>query len=171
MTPMTPDVPAICADDVARLRKRLAEASPQPWVYRPDKYDDWGFIRGVERDDKGIGPFRPIVALARDSMVGTEQENDHRSAGTDPYGPNALLIVEAVNALPALLDTIERQRELLKRVRTSMVLLQQNSEGCAANHYGGDHQMFGMPGWLIDTRADLDALTASVAHLRKEQQP
>lgn len=168
---MTSDVPAICADDVARLRKRLAEASPQPWAYRPDKYDDWGWIRGVERDDRDIGPFRPIVANAKDSMVGDMDMAGHRRAGTDPYGPNALLIVEAVNALPALLDTIERQRELLKRVRTSMALLQQNSEGCAANHYGGDHQMFGMPGWLIDTRADRDALTASVAHLLKEQQP
>lgn len=114
MTLMTPDVPAICADDVARLRKRLAEASPQPWAYRPDKYDDWGWIRSVERDDRDIGPFRPIVANAKDSMVGDIEIAAHRRAGTDPYGPNALLIVEAVNALPALLDTIDRQRELLK---------------------------------------------------------
>lgn len=104
---MTTDVAAICADRLAQimqLRQRLTEASAQPWVYRPTLYDDWGWIRGVERDDRGIGPFRPVVATAKDSMVGEAGMAEHRRAGTDPYGPNALLIVEAVNALPWLLD-------------------------------------------------------------------
>lgn len=99
--------------ETERLRSLLAEASPGPWVYRPDKYDDWGWIRGVEQDSD-IGRYRPIVANAKNSNVGEAAMAEHRSAGTDPYGPNALLIVEAVNALPALLDTIERQRALLK---------------------------------------------------------
>ncbi len=43
----------------------------------------------------------------------------------------------------------------LRRIRTSMALLQQNSEGCAAIH--------GMPGWLTDTKADLDAFTDILA--------
>lgn len=92
------------AREIEQLRQRLAEASAQPWVYRPNKHDDWGWIRGVERDDRDIGPFRPIVANANDSMIGEAAKNEHRRAGTDPYGPNALLIVEAVNALPWLLD-------------------------------------------------------------------
>lgn len=92
------------AREIEQLRQRLAEASAQPWVYRPNKHDDWGWIRGVERDDRDIGPFRPIVANAKDSMVGEAAMAEHRRAGTDPYGPNALLIVEAVNALPWLLD-------------------------------------------------------------------
>jgi hypothetical protein len=50
--------------------------------------------------------------------------------------------------------------EQLQRIRTSMVTLQQNSQGCAANHYAHDFEVHGMPGWLIDTRADLDRLTA-----------
>lgn len=54
-------------------------------------------------------------------------------------------------------------RDALTRIRTSMALLQQNAEGCATNHYGNDHELFGLPGWLADTRADLDRLTATLA--------
>lgn len=123
---MTTDVAAICADRLAQitqLRQRLTEASAQPWVYRPNKHDDWGWIRGVERDDRDIGPFRPIVANAKDSMVGEAGMVEHRSAGTDPYGPNAMLIVEAVNALPWLLDL-------------ACAALQQNGEGEARDGAG-----------------------------------
>lgn len=88
-----------------RLRKLMAEASPQPWVYRPSEYDDWGWIRGVEKDSD-IGRYRPIVANAKNSDVSFDDMDEYRRAGTDPYGPNAMLIVEAVNALPALLDAL-----------------------------------------------------------------
>jgi hypothetical protein len=94
-----------------RLNALLANASPQPWVYRSDEFDDWGIIRGPLRNDRGIGPFRPIVAVGKDSLV-TEQEMDqHRRARTDPYGPNAQLITEAVNALPQLLAAVLNQLE------------------------------------------------------------
>ena len=63
----------------------------------------------------------------------------------------------AVDAVPA--GEVER----LARIRTSMALLQQNSEGCAQNHYGDDATLHGMPGWLIDTKADLDAFTDYLA--------
>lgn len=89
--------------DLDRLRGLVEAASPLPWVYRPEKYDDWGWIRGVERDDRGIGPFRPIVANAKDSLVSDEDMDAHRRAGTDPYSPNAELIVTAVNLIPTLL--------------------------------------------------------------------
>lgn len=105
---------------VERLRKRLAEASPQPWVYRPDRFDDWGWIRGTERDDRGIGPYRPVMAIARDSSVRDQHEAAHRAAGTDPYGPNALLITDAVNALPSLLDTIEAQARRIEALEGAL---------------------------------------------------
>lgn len=54
-------------------------------------------------------------------------------------------------------------RDALTRIRTSMVLLQQNSEGCAQNHYGEDFDMYGMPGWLIDTAGDVAALTEALS--------
>ena len=59
-------------------------------------------------------------------------------------------------------------RATLERIRRSMALLQQNSEGCAMNHYGGDHELFGLPGWLDDTKADLEILTDA---LFKDSQP
>lgn len=90
--------------ELDRLRALVEAASPLPWVYRPEKYDDWGWIRGVERDDRDIGPFRPIVANAKDSLVREEEMDAHRRSGTDPYGPNAELIVAAVNLIPTLLD-------------------------------------------------------------------
>lgn len=67
--------------------------------------------------------------------------------------------VPSVDAIPA--GEVER----LARIRTSMALLQQNSEGCAQNHYGDDATVHGMPGWLIDTKADLDAFTDILAAL------
>lgn len=88
--------------DVDRLRTLVEAASPLPWVYRPDKYDDWGWIRGVEQDSS-IGRYRPTVANAKNSNVTDEEMVLHRRAGTDPYGPNAALIVAAVNLIPTLL--------------------------------------------------------------------
>ncbi|WEK42936.1 MAG: hypothetical protein P0Y64_16585 [Candidatus Sphingomonas colombiensis] len=46
-----------------------------------------------------------------------------------------------------------------------MALLQQNSEGCAQNHYGEDFALFGMPGWLAGTRRDLNALPEIITAL------
>lgn len=121
-------------DLTERLRKRIAEASPLPWVYRPDQYDDWGWIRGVEQESE-IGRYRPIVANAKDSNVKDEAFAQHRQDKTDPYGPNALLITEGVNALPDLLTTLEtltqenarleRDRELaIKWANQSVSMLQ-----------------------------------------------
>lgn len=62
-------------------------------------------------------------------------------------------------------SSVEAMREALTRIRTSMVMLQQHSEGCAANHYGDDCALHGMPGWLCDTRADLDAFTVLLSTL------
>jgi hypothetical protein len=60
-------------------------------------------------------------------------------------------------------DVVLVARDELARIRASMCLLQQNSEGCAQNHYGGDHEIHGMPGWLADTERDVQALTAMLA--------
>ena len=53
--------------------------------------------------------------------------------------------------------------ELLRRIRTSMAMLQQHAEGCATNHYGNDFALHGLPRWLADTKADLERLTDLVA--------
>lgn len=106
-------------DLTERLRGRIAEASPLPWVYRPDKYDDWGWIRGVEQESD-IGRYRPVVAIAKDSNVREETFGLHRQNKTDPYGPNALLITDAVNALPELLTTLETLTQENARLREAL---------------------------------------------------
>lgn len=103
-------------DLTERLRRRIVEASPLPWVYRPDKYDDWGWIRGVEQESE-IGRYRPIVANAKDSNVREDAFAQHRQNKTDPYGPNALLITDAVNALPDLLTALETLTQENARLR------------------------------------------------------
>lgn len=100
--------PVIAADLVERLRKLLGEATPGPWAYRPCVHDDWGIIRGPEVASS-IGPIQPIVAVARAGQVGIDYD-EHRRNGTDPYEPTGRLIVETLNALPALLDAIEGKK-------------------------------------------------------------
>jgi len=154
---------------VGRLRKRLAEASPQPWVYRPDRLDDWGWIRGTERDSD-IGRYRPIVAKGMDSEVAEEQKATHREAKTDPFGPNALLITDAVNALPGLLDTIEAQARRIEAlegvVATIMgrceVLEDEAADGLAKEM--GDHAQ----GWY---RGQKDTAKSLRRHLHDLTRP
>jgi len=47
--------------------------------------------------------------------------------------------------------------EALRRLLISAKALQQNAVGCAVNHYGDDYFIHGEPGWLEDTRADIEA--------------
>jgi len=54
-------------------------------------------------------------------------------------------------------------RKAMRRLLLSAKLLQQNSEGCATNHYGNDHEIHGLPGWLVDTQKDIDAATAALS--------
>ena len=88
-----------------QLEGLLERASPLPWAYRPQEFDDWGVIRGPDTDST-IGPYKPVVATARDGKTGDIDLDEHRRNKTDPYGPNAELIVAAVNSLPSLLARI-----------------------------------------------------------------
>lgn len=90
-------------DIIQELRSLVAKATPGPWAYRPREFDDWGFIRVAQADAEG---WQPIVALGRAGPVESDHD-EHRRNKTDPYGPNAELIVAAINHLPALLDRLE----------------------------------------------------------------
>ncbi|EQB03876.1 hypothetical protein [Sphingobium sp. HDIP04] len=48
-------------------------------------------------------------------------------------------------------------------LRKEAFLLLQNSEGCALNHYGHDAELFGMPGWLVDSRARIEAAAKALS--------
>lgn len=95
--------------DLDRLEALLEKATATPWRYRPDQYDDWGWIRGPDRF--------PVAVARAGCHTSLEEEAAHRAAGTDPYGPNALLVVEAVNALPALIAALRAYEGERERVR------------------------------------------------------
>lgn len=59
-------------------------------------------------------------------------------------------------------EMVSIDRHDLEEIRRSMILLQMNAEGCAMNHYGGDGEQFGMPGWLLDTKGSLEILTQAL---------
>ncbi len=96
--------PPTMTPSIDELRGLLANGTPTPWEYRPYEYDDWGFIRGPEIE-LSMGPCKPVVAIAREGGA-MPDDDEHRRNKTDPYGPNALLIVAAVNTLPTLLSRL-----------------------------------------------------------------
>lgn len=78
-----------------------------PWHYRPQKYDDWGIVRGPLRADR----FSPVVACARSGGFPSDVELDeHRRNRTDPYEANARLIASAPELYEALDAYMEARR-------------------------------------------------------------
>src|SRR6185436_5762173 len=64
----------------------MSETTPTPWAIRPNRFDDWGYIRGADGE---------TACIARGHS--DKSFDEHRKDKTDPYEPNARLIVEAVN--------------------------------------------------------------------------
>jgi hypothetical protein len=83
--------------DIAELRAKLAIATPGPWMY-----DDDGEVVGIE-DDEGEIVFSQQV-------IGTHWPHGAPTRQLYMESGDAELIVAAVNALPALLDELERLR-------------------------------------------------------------
>ncbi len=79
---------------------------------------------------------------------------------------NCDYLLLAVNSHYALVEENKRLREALDRIILAAKILQQNSEGCAVNHYGHDAEAHGLPGWLSDTRADIEAAEHARAALK-----
>ena len=59
-------------------------------------------------------------------------------------------------------DKAELVEGMKKLVETANDLHEQNV-GCSVNHYGDDHIIHGLPGYLIDTRGEINAAAALVA--------
>ena len=89
-------------------------------------------------------------------------ERARANAGITAQTATDRLLIELADALEkALSQPSPVQGEAVEIVRREASLLLQQAEGCAANHYGEDFALHGMPGWLADTRANLEkALTA-----------
>src|SRR3546814_2474354 len=71
-----------------------------PWLYRPDKYNDWGFVRAQPEQGRLLGG---VICQARDPYALDDVTlNAHRRAKTDPWEANARLIAAAPDLLEAL---------------------------------------------------------------------
>lgn len=82
-------------DTTVKLRELLAKATPGPW--------EW-------RDDQMSVPEWPVVQWTISPGVLIADTNNGTPGGDEIDQANAALIVAAVNALPSLLDTIERMQ-------------------------------------------------------------
>lgn len=67
--------------------------APAPWKYRPDKYSDWGEVRGAD------GYIVTRVSVCRHTE---DQLSEHRKSGTDPEEYTARLIAAAPDMYEAL---------------------------------------------------------------------
>ena len=93
-------------EELQAIRTRTEKATPGPWKYRPEKWDDWGWVRAGEY----------IIARVTDCKDFTNEEFDlHRLNHTDPYINNAQFVAHARTDIPVLLDEIERQRQRLQK--------------------------------------------------------
>jgi hypothetical protein len=112
----SPDVED-AASGRAALRRMIVglEGVPdQEWLYRPLETDDWGWIR-LAAEDSGPGP---LVTTARSGEYDTKASLDeHRRAGTDPYGSVATHAVatqpRSVRQVVRLVEVLDREIERL----------------------------------------------------------
>lgn len=81
MTDLTPEA----------VEAALDGATPGDWLYRPNEYDDWGYVRSAT---PGYD-YNLFVCQAKDQRVSEEAEGVHRRNGTDPWEHNARLIALA----------------------------------------------------------------------------
>lgn len=70
--------------------------------------------------------------------------------------------------IAALSADLASAKEALERLVPASKLLAANAEGCAINHYGEDYAIHGLPGWLADCLADIDAARTTLRSLNKE---
>ena len=109
----------ITPEFIAKLRDKLATAeTPLPWKFTP-----------VEREPYLSFPAALVVSGAFITPFTLEFGDEFMGL----HDVDAALIVEAVNALPALLDEIERQRALIQKLeldndvlRASLGMLRDN---------------------------------------------
>jgi Lar family restriction alleviation protein len=127
---------------IVKLRAELEE------LYRREPSTDQPKIR------------RSIINETGPSIIGRLQQIDHLQRYHIACLEHALAVKPVVDSEVA---------EVLRELRSTAAMLQQNSEGCAANHHGGDFNEFGMPGWLVDTQTSIDRAAALLAKLDRKE--
>lgn len=87
MQDMHSAVDAVVSDeDVQAIIDGCKGVTPGPWFYRPEKYDDWGFVRGSSPDSLP-GHLIAVAHRGRDEIDG--EDDIHRKTGVDPFGATA----------------------------------------------------------------------------------
>ena len=108
----------MAADElVEQLKQLLAQAQLGTLKYRPDKYDDWGCIRGGGEAFPGL---LHAISWVRDSRVSEAEQSTARIENRDPYEAPSRLFVEGINALPTLLAKLEEQAEEIEQLRAEL---------------------------------------------------
>ena len=72
--------------------------TPGPWLYRPEKYDDWGTVRAAPDAEGRM--FH--ICQARNPALFHADYDKYRESGTDPFEANARLIASAPELLAHL---------------------------------------------------------------------
>lgn len=100
---------SISQEQLEEWRALAEKATEGPWRYRPNEFDDWGYVR--------VSNGWPVaIGRAGHGING----NVHRTAGTDPYGDNSKFIAASRTAVPALIAEVERLREALRGLMAVM---------------------------------------------------
>ncbi|WP_158250719.1 hypothetical protein [Novosphingobium sp. HII-3] len=128
---MTPDL-------IARLRELDAAATPGPWAYRPDEYDDWGVVKSPRVPVDGFPDgLRCVLAQFRhpESIHDEEVLNEHRRAKTDPWQGNAELVTFLRNAVPEILEAADQLEALRSHAEAMAKALKRAADIVERNLY------------------------------------
>ena len=104
--------------------------------------------------------------------VPEEEQSLPASGFVRAFGPEDKTSKPRDGVAPIPSDPIPSQpdeRESIARLLTAAKLLQQNAIGCATNHHGHDCELNGLPGWLADTKKDIDAAEAAILAMQAER--
>ena len=111
----------------------------------------WNAALATQPQDRRVAELEADLATAQESLEAEAERLEHKVSVLEDTARS--IQVERDQALARE----EQLRDALERLRKEAVLLLQNSEGCAVNHYGEDFALYGMPGWLIDARIAVEA--------------
>lgn len=103
--------PAITDETIEQMLDAARKATPGTWQYRPEQFDDWGFIR-AEPTEEGKG--WPVAIAKHGSYLGEDGAADYRSRGADPYEFNGRHIVNCSPAaiIALLAELLEWRRAM-----------------------------------------------------------
>ena len=99
--------------------RELSEAAPKgPWTVRPQKFDDWGWVRGPLREDG----FRPVIFVA----MGDDDEAEQSAARAEGRQPRQR---EAISAFLCRLENDYRAGRLIDPTTLTEAVAAARAEG------------------------------------------